>query len=61
MDEVAHEHLPLVEAIEAGDGDASARIAEAHCDHAGDLISTYIETQQDSGKQSTVDKPGGRA
>jgi GntR family transcriptional regulator of gluconate operon len=61
MDEVAHEHLPLVEAIEAGDGDASARIAEAHCDHAGHLISTYIETQQDSGKQSTVDKPAGRA
>jgi GntR family transcriptional regulator, gluconate operon transcriptional repressor len=57
LDEVANEHLPLVEAIEAGAPDAAARIAEAHCDHAGDLISAYIEGQRGGGKQSTVDNP----
>jgi DNA-binding GntR family transcriptional regulator len=61
LDEVANEHLPLVEAIEAGDPDAAARIAEAHCDHAGDLISAYIEGQRGGGKQSTVDNPKGSA
>ena len=46
LGDVANEHLPLVEAIEAGDADEAARIAEAHCDHAGDLISSYIATRR---------------
>ena len=46
LGDVANEHLPLVEAIEAGDADGAARIAEAHCDHAGDLISSYIATRR---------------
>ncbi|MEP7060467.1 MAG: GntR family transcriptional regulator [Actinomycetota bacterium] len=46
LDEVANEHLPLVEAIEGGDAEAAARMAEAHCDHAGDLISAYIEERR---------------
>ncbi|MGZ4132958.1 MAG: GntR family transcriptional regulator [Actinomycetota bacterium] len=46
LDELALEHLPLVEAIEAGDADRAAAIAEEHCDHAGELIAAYIDTHR---------------
>jgi GntR family transcriptional regulator of gluconate operon len=46
FDEVALEHLPLVEAIEAGDAERAAAIAEEHCDHAGELIAAYIDTHR---------------
>ena len=47
LDEVAVEHRPLVEAIESGDADHAARIAETHCDHAADLIATYLDEQRE--------------
>ena len=43
LDDIALEHRPLVEAIEAGDADVAAALAEAHCDHAGELIADYVE------------------
>ena len=43
LDDIALEHRPLVEAIEAGDADGAAALAEAHCDHAGELIADYVE------------------
>jgi GntR family transcriptional regulator, gluconate operon transcriptional repressor len=46
LDEVADQHLPLVEAIASGDGDRAAAAAEEHCDHAGGLIAAYLETRQ---------------
>jgi DNA-binding GntR family transcriptional regulator len=42
LDDIALEHRPLVDAIEAGDATEAAALAEAHCDHAGDLISAYV-------------------
>jgi len=44
LDDIAMEHRPLFEAIEAGDADEAARLAEQHCDHAGDLIADYVES-----------------
>lgn len=42
LDDIALEHRPLLEAIEAGDADRAAELAEAHCDHAGELIAGYV-------------------
>ena len=44
LEEIATQHRPLVQAIEAGDAEAAARHAEEHSDHAGDLIAHYLET-----------------
>ena len=42
LDDIALEHQPLLEAIEAGDADCAAALVEAHCDHAGELIAAYV-------------------
>jgi GntR family transcriptional regulator of gluconate operon len=44
LDEIAVQHRPIVEAIETGDAEEAARLAEQHCDQAGDLIAAYIES-----------------
>lgn len=43
LDAIALEHRPIVQAIESGDPDRAADLAEEHSDHAGDLIAAYIE------------------
>jgi DNA-binding GntR family transcriptional regulator len=43
LDDIALEHRPLLEAIQAGDAGRAATLAEEHCDHAGDLIAGYVE------------------
>lgn len=48
LDDIALEHRPLLEAIEKGDSDSAAALAEAHCDHAGDLITSFLETPDDA-------------
>ena len=47
LDDIAMEHRPLVKAIEDADADRAATLAEAHCDHAGELIASYIESLGD--------------
>ena len=42
--DVAEQHRPIVEAIEAGDVQAAMAHAEQHCDQAGDLIAAYLES-----------------
>ncbi|MGZ8631523.1 MAG: GntR family transcriptional regulator [Actinomycetota bacterium] len=42
LDEISLQHRPLVEAIEAGDEDAAARLLEEHAEHAGDLIAGVL-------------------
>jgi len=49
LDQAAMEHRPIVEAIDAGDPDLARRLAEEHCDHAGDLIATYLDHQRRAG------------
>jgi len=44
LDDIAKEHRPLIEALRSGDAAAAADLAEQHCDHAGDLISAYVES-----------------
>ena len=44
LDDIALQHRPLLEAIEAGDAELAARCAEEHSDHAGDLIANYLES-----------------
>ncbi len=46
LDQVADQHLPLVEAIESGDPDHAAAVAEQHCDQAGELIAAYLEARR---------------
>lgn len=41
---MAADHLPILEAIEAGDGVLAAQLAEHHCDHAADMISGYLDS-----------------
>jgi DNA-binding GntR family transcriptional regulator len=43
LDDIAMEHRPLLDALAAGDADGAAALAEAHCDHAGELIADYVE------------------
>ena len=47
LDDIAMEHRPLLDAIEAGDGARASDLAEHHCDHAGDLIADLIESRPD--------------
>jgi len=49
LDQAGMDHRPIVEAIDAGDADRARRLAEDHCDHAGDLIATYLEHQRAAG------------
>jgi GntR family transcriptional regulator of gluconate operon len=46
LDDIAMEHRPLLAAIEAGDADEAASLAEGHCDHAGELIGSFIEARE---------------
>ena len=45
LDDIAMQHRPLVEAIAAGDREEAARLAEEHCDQAGDLIAAYLNSR----------------
>jgi len=47
LDEVAMQHRPLLAAIESGDADKAAALAEEHSDHAGELIAAYIDALPD--------------
>jgi len=49
LDDIAMEHRPLVKAIEDADANRAAMLAEEHCDHAGELISSYIESLGEPG------------
>lgn len=44
LDDIAMQHTPIVDAIESGEWQQAVMHAEFHCDHAGDLISAYIES-----------------
>jgi DNA-binding GntR family transcriptional regulator len=44
LDDIAMQHRPLFDAIAAGDVDEAVAQAEEHCDHAGRLISSYIDS-----------------
>ena len=55
LDQAAMEHRPIVDAIDAGDPDLARRLAEDHCDHAGDLIATYLEDQRPAGGDGWID------
>ena len=41
--EIAPQHRPILDAIEAGDSDLAAARCEAHCEEARELIATYLE------------------
>jgi GntR family transcriptional regulator, gluconate operon transcriptional repressor len=41
---MAADHLPILEAIEAGDAARAAMLAEHHCDHAADMMSDYLDS-----------------
>jgi GntR family transcriptional regulator of gluconate operon len=43
LDEIGEQHRPIVDAIAAGDAEAAARRCGEHCEHAGELISAYID------------------
>jgi DNA-binding GntR family transcriptional regulator len=47
LDDIAMEHRPLLEAIEAGDAARAAELAAHHCDHAGALIAGLIDARPD--------------
>lgn len=42
LDEISLQHRPFVEAIEAGDEEAAARLLGEHAEHAGDLIAGVL-------------------
>ncbi len=42
LDEIAHQHRPLLDAIERGDATLASRLFEEHSEQAGDLIAGYI-------------------
>jgi GntR family transcriptional regulator, gluconate operon transcriptional repressor len=46
LDEVSIQHRPLVEAIEAGDEETSARLFSEHAEHAGDLIAGVVAANE---------------
>jgi len=43
LDEIAAQHRPLFEAIEAGDAVRAVEGFEAHCDDSGQLIASYLD------------------
>jgi GntR family transcriptional regulator, gluconate operon transcriptional repressor len=45
LDDIAMEHRPLLEAIEARDSARAAELAAHHCDHAGELIAGLIDAR----------------
>ena len=46
-DEIALQHRPLLEAIEARDADRAAALSEEHCEQAVELIAAYIDSLPD--------------
>jgi DNA-binding GntR family transcriptional regulator len=42
IDEISKQHRPLVDAIEAGDGELAARLLYEHAEHAGELIAGVL-------------------
>ena len=51
MDEVAEDHVPMLEAVESGDAALAARLFEEHADRAQNLVVSYLEEQsQDRGR-----------
>lgn len=42
-DDVAEQHRPILEAIEAGDADLASRLAIAHCDEAREKVAPYFD------------------
>ncbi len=46
LDDIAKEHRPLMAAIRGADAARAAAVAEQHCDHAGELISAYLESRE---------------
>jgi GntR family transcriptional regulator of gluconate operon len=42
LDEISLQHRPLVEAIEAGDGEQAATLLNEHAEHAGELIAGVL-------------------
>ena len=56
-DEIALQHRPLLEAIEAGDAARAARLCEEHCEQAGDLIVAYIGSLTDRGPPAPGSRP----
>jgi len=44
MDEIALQHLPLVEAIASGSEDTAAAVLRRHSEQAGELIAGYIDS-----------------
>jgi GntR family transcriptional regulator of gluconate operon len=45
LDEISSQHRPLVESIEAGDEETSARLLNEHAEHAGDLIAGVLASK----------------
>ena len=46
MDEVAEDHVPMLEAVESGDAELAARLFEEHADRAQNLVVSYLEEQR---------------
>jgi DNA-binding GntR family transcriptional regulator len=58
LNEVAEDHLPLLEAIEARDGVLAARLFEEHCDRAQALVVAYLDEQKAAEPESApADEP----
>jgi GntR family transcriptional regulator of gluconate operon len=47
LEEAAGQHGPFVHAIEAGDVQLAGELAEAHCDDAGEMIVSYLDSLDD--------------
>src|SRR6187431_1233413 len=46
LDEVSNQHRPFVEAIEAGEEEAAARLLAEHAEHAGELIAGVVAANE---------------
>jgi DNA-binding GntR family transcriptional regulator len=46
LEEISSQHRALVEAIGSGDEDRAAELFREHADHAGDLISTVVASNE---------------
>ena len=44
LEEVSHQHRPLVDAIESGDEDTAARLFAEHAEEAGELIAGVVRS-----------------
>jgi GntR family transcriptional regulator of gluconate operon len=55
LSQVSLQHRPFVEAIEAGDEDAAARLLAEHSEEAGELIATVVAAN-DRSSEAVVDR-----